>query len=99
MKFTHHHHVQHHHKKRRENLKIYLNGVLVLIIKNIQKMQTISINIDDNQGDLDVLKGQIADSVTALSSAIEAGNAALASLQAFQISFTASVATTQPPTA
>jgi hypothetical protein len=59
-------------------------------------MQTISINIDDNQNDLDTLKGQIADSVTALSTAIEAGNAALTALQAFQISFTASVATPPP---
>jgi hypothetical protein len=98
MKFRHHHSPHHHrhHYFHRENLDVYINGKLVLIIKNIQKMATISIDIEDNQADLDTLKTQIADSVTALSTAIEAGNAALASLQSFQISFTASVV---PPTA
>lgn len=93
MRYTHHHK----HKHKNEDLCIIVNGIQLLIIKKIKKMQTIQINIDDNQSDLDVLKGQIADSVTALSTAIEAGNAALASLQSFQIAFTASVAT--PPSA
>lgn len=88
---------RHHHHYEHEDLYVYIRGQLVLIIKNIKKMAQITIDIEDNQSDLDTLKGQIADSVTALSTAIEAGNAALASLQAFQISFTASVV--PPPAA
>jgi len=88
-----------HHHSRKENLYVYLNDKLVLTIKNIKKMATITLDVEDNQADLDTLKGQIADSVTALSTAIEAGNAALASLQAFQIAFTVSVVPPSAPTA
>lgn len=90
-------HIHHHHSE--EDLYVYIKKKLILIIKNIQKMAIISIDIEDNQADLDTLKGQIATSVTALTNAIEAGNAALASLQAFQISFTASVVPPAPPVA
>lgn len=53
-------------------------------------MATLSITVEDNQTDLDAIKQQVADASTALTSAIESGQAALAALQAFQINFTVS---------
>jgi hypothetical protein len=88
------HTYRHHHK--RQNLYVYLNGKLVLTIKNIKKMADLTLKVTDNQDELDALKGQVNDAVTALTAAIESGQTALASLQAFQISFTAEVV---PPTA
>lgn len=82
--FSHRHHSLHRH------LYIYLNGVLKLTIKNIDHMATLSITVEDNQTDLDAIKQQVADASAALTSAIEAGQTALAALQAFQINFTVS---------
>ena len=56
-------------------------------------MATLSITVEDNQTDLDVLKGQVNDAVNALTTAIQNGQAALAALQAFQIAFTVSAPT------
>lgn len=74
-------------------LYVYLDGKKVLTIKNLFKMAQISINVDDNEADLDLVKQHVAAAAAALSDAISAGQSALAELQAFQISFSVSTDT------
>ena len=57
-------------------------------------MATLTLNVDDNQADLDALKTQVQAAADALTAAISGGQTALAALQAFQITFTASVVPT-----
>lgn len=75
------------HRHDGKTVHVYINGKLKLTLKNY-KMATISLEVQDNQTDLDTLKQQVASAEAALS-------AALAAIQSFQISFTASV--TPPP--
>lgn len=85
----------HHHKHYRENLDVCINNKLVLTIRNIQKMAIININVDDNQAELDALKQQAADALASITDGITKAQAVAEALQAFQISFTASVAPAQ----
>ena len=89
MKF--HHTYRNHHK--RENLYVYLNEKLVLTIKNIKKMATLSITVEDNQTDLDALKARVQPAADALTAAITELQAISAEFAAFQISFTVSTPT------
>ena len=91
MRFTH----RHRHRFS-ENLYVHINGKKVLTIKNIQKMAIISINVDDNQADLDALKSQITQASADFQTALTNAQAAIAAFEAFQITFTASVAPTPP---
>ena len=101
MKFRHQYHPHHH--SWRESLDVFINGKLKLTIKNIQKMATISIEIDDNEADLDTAVANFQTAYDALQASTLANlGQALADLQTaqtalagFKISFTASV----PPTA
>ncbi len=58
-------------------------------------MATITIDVEDNQTELDAIKQQFTDAGTALTTAIEQAQAAAAALQAFAISFSVSI----PPSA
>lgn len=87
-------HIYHHHNKK-ENLYVYLNGKKVLTIKNIQKMATLSITVEDNQADLDSLKQQAQAASDAVNSAIAQLQTVASALAAFQISFTVSAPTVQ----
>lgn len=80
-----------HHLTHGETIKVYVNGILKLKLKHY-KMQTISINVDDNQADLDALKSQAQAASDALTAAIAQLETVSAALTAFQITFTASVA-------
>jgi hypothetical protein len=95
MKHRHHHH----HPFENEDLYVYINGKFSLIIKNIEKMATVSIDIEDNQADLTTLVTNFQTAYTALQNSTLSGlsqaladlSTAEAALAAFQISFTASV--------
>jgi hypothetical protein len=86
-------HCSHHHVHG-ETIRVYLNGKLSLTLKKY-KMQTISINVDDNQADLDALKQRAQAASDAITAGITELQTVGAELQAFQITFTASV----PPAA
>lgn len=58
-------------------------------------MAIINLNVDDNQAELDALKIQAADALTAITDGITKAQAVADSLQAFKISFTASVTPAQ----
>lgn len=57
-------------------------------------MANIIIDVEDNQAELDALKAQAADALTAITDGITKAQAVADALQAFQINFTASVAPT-----
>jgi len=59
-------------------------------------MAIISINVDDNQADLDALKEQITKASADFQTALTNAQAAIAAFESFQITFTASVASTPP---
>ena len=80
-----------HHHAHGETIRVLINGKLSLTLKHY-KMQTISINVDDNQADLDALKSQAQAASDALTAAITQLETVSAALTAFQITFTASVA-------
>lgn len=77
-----------------QSLYLYINGKLILTIKRIKTMANIIIDVEDNQAELDALKAQAADALTAITDGITKAQAVADALQAFQISFTASVAPT-----
>lgn len=81
----------HHNKK--DNLYVYLNHKKVLTIKNIKKMATLSITVEDNQADLDAIKEQAKAASDAVDSAITQLQTVAAALAAFQINFTVSTPT------
>lgn len=101
MKISHQYAPRHHYE--RENLDVYINRKLILTIKNIQKMATISIDIEDNEADLQTLVANFQTAYAALQNATLSNltqtladlTTASDALAAFQISFTASV----PPSA
>ena len=89
----------HNNHKHHESLDVYLNGKLSLTIKNIQKMATISIDIEDNAPALATALSNFKTAYDALQAAPLSGlgqaltdlTAANDALRAFQITFTASV--------
>lgn len=97
------HRVHHWHISNREPLYIYLNGKLILTLKNYKNMATLSIDIEDNAVDLTTLVADFQTAYTALKGATISNLAqaltdldtAETALAAFQITFTASV----PPAA
>lgn len=95
MKFRHTH--QHH--SRGTTLVVYIQGKKVLTIKNIKKMATISIDIEDNDADLQTAianfktayDGLQSSTLAGLPDALAALTTANDALAGFKISFTASV--------
>jgi hypothetical protein len=87
-----------HHNHKGKDVKIYLNGKLKLHLKNY-KMATISIDIEDNQTDLDTAITNFKTAYDALQNSTLANlSGALSDLQksndalaGFQINFSASV--------